>query len=114
MVGVRTRTARHRDQPVAPRVQEALNVLTAKMRPAATNEQARRFLDSVPMPLWRVMPNAALYHRAMDLPVRYGFSFYDALIVAATVESGCTRLLTEDLQTGQRIERLAVTNPFRT
>ena len=95
-------------------VQETLNVLTAKMRPAATNEQARRFLDSVLMPLWRVMPNAALYHRAMDLPVRYDFSFYDALIVAAAVESGCTRLLTEDLQDGQRIERLVVTNPFKT
>ena len=94
-------------------VQETLNVHTTKMRPAATNEQARRFLDSVLMPLWRVMPNAALYHRAMDLRVRYGFSFYDALIVAAALESGCTRLLTEDLQDGQRIERLVVTNPFK-
>ena len=94
-------------------VQETLNVLTTKMRPAATNEQARRFLDSVLMPLWRVMPNAALYRRAMDVKQRWGFSFYDALIVAAALESGCTRLLTEDLRDGQRIERLVVTNPFK-
>ena len=83
------------------------------MRPAATHEQARRFLESVLMPLWRVMPNAALYRRAIDLRVRYGFSFYDALIVAAALESGCARLLTEHLQDAQRIERLVVTNPFK-
>ena len=94
-------------------VQETLNVLTTKMRPAATHEQARRFLESVLMPLWRVMPNAALYRRALDIKQRWGFSFYDALIVAAALESGCTRLLTEDLQDGQRIERLVVTNPFK-
>ena len=94
-------------------VQETLNVLTTKMRPAATNEQARRFLDSVLMPLWRVMPNAALYRRAMDVKQRWGFSFYDALIVAAALESGCTRLLTEDLQDGQRIENLVIQNPFK-
>ena len=94
-------------------VQETLNVLTTKMRPAATPEQARRFLDSVLVPLWRVMPNAGLYHRAIDLRVRYGFSFYDALIVAAALEFGCTRLLTEDLQDGQRIENLVIRNPFK-
>ena len=94
-------------------VQETLNVLTTKMRPAATHEQARRFLDSVLMPLWRVMPNAALYRRAMDVKQRWGFSFYDALIVAAALESGCTRLLTEDLQDGQRIENLVIQNPFK-
>lgn len=37
---------------------------------------------------------------------------YDSLIVAAALEAGCTRLLTEDLQHGQRIETLIVENPF--
>ena len=94
-------------------VQETLNVLTTKMRPAATPEQARRFLDSVLVPLWRAMPNAALYRRAIDVKQRWGFSFCDALIVAAALESGCTRLLTEDLQDGQRIENLVIQNPFK-
>jgi predicted nucleic acid-binding protein len=95
-------------------VQETLNVLTSKRKPAAMPEQARRFLDSVLVPLWRVMPNAALYRRALDVQQRYAFSFYDAQIVAAALEAGCARLLTEDLQDGQRIESLVVVNPFRT
>ena len=38
----------------------------------------------------------------------------DALadIIAAALAAECTRLLTEDLQDGQVIETLTVTNPF--
>lgn len=94
-------------------VQETLNVLTTRLRPPATAEQAKKFFDKVLMPLWRSMPNAALYERALDVRSRYGFSFYDALIVAAALQAGCSRLLTEDLQHGQRIEGLVVENPFK-
>jgi predicted nucleic acid-binding protein len=59
-------------------VQETTNVLTTKRKPAATPEQARRFLESVLMPLWRAMPNAALYRRALEVKQRYALSFYDA------------------------------------
>ncbi|WP_292994765.1 hypothetical protein [Nitrosomonas sp.] len=38
--------------------------------------------------------------------------FTDALIVAAALESGCTRLYTEDLQHGQKIDGLVIENPF--
>ncbi|MEW6429531.1 MAG: PIN domain-containing protein [Thermodesulfobacteriota bacterium] len=45
---------------------------------------------------------------------RYGFAFYDALIVAAALQSGCEILYTEDLQDGQRIEgSLVISNPFK-
>lgn len=44
---------------------------------------------------------------------RYGFSFYDSLIVAAALEEGCSVLYSEDLQHGQLIEQaLTVKNPF--
>ncbi len=44
---------------------------------------------------------------------RYGFSFYDSLIVAAALESGCERLFSEDLQSGQVIDGvLIIENPF--
>ncbi len=44
----------------------------------------------------------------------YVFDRQDAtpLIVAAALEAGCTRLLSEDLQHGQRVETLTVENPF--
>jgi predicted nucleic acid-binding protein len=34
-------------------------------------------------------------------------------IVAAALEAGCSRLLTEDLQHGQRIDGLTVEDPFQ-
>ncbi len=94
-------------------VQEILNIVTRKLRTPASLDQARRLLDTVLVPMWRVMPTQALYHRALDIHVRYQFSFYDALMVAAALAAGCTRLYSEDLQHGQRIEGLTIENPFR-
>lgn len=44
---------------------------------------------------------------------RYGLSWWDSLVVAAAQVAGCSRLLTEDLQDGQRLDGLTVVNPFR-
>lgn len=75
-------------------------------------ENAQRFLEQILVPLWRVMPNQALYRRGLNVQSRYGFGFYDALMIAAALEAGCTRLQTEDLQHGQQIEGLLIHNPF--
>lgn len=40
------------------------------------------------------------------------FSFWNALVVEAALRAGAKRLLTEDLQHGQKIESLLVENPF--
>ena len=93
-------------------VQEAINVITRKLD--AAPEKARQLLDRVLMPLWRVNPTRTLYQRGLDLQTRYRLSFYDSLIVAAALEAGCKTLYSEDLQHGQRIEGVAITNPFRT
>lgn len=93
-------------------VQETLQVVTRKLDPPATAAEAGRLLDEVLAPLWTVSPDPALYRRALELQERYSLSFYDALIVAAALEAGCTRLLSEDLQHGQRIERLTIEDPF--
>ena len=39
-------------------------------------------------------------------------SFYDALIIAAALEAGSTRLLSEDMRHGQKIEGLVIEYPF--
>jgi len=50
---------------------------------------------------------------ATRLAQRYGFSWFDALIVAAALECGCETLYSEDLHAGQLIEgTLQVVNPF--
>jgi predicted nucleic acid-binding protein len=94
-------------------VQETLNVVTRKLPSPMTAEDAQRFLEQVLVPLWQIMPSPALYRRGLDLQSRYGFSFYDALIVASALEAGCTRLYSEDMQHGQHIEGLIIENPFK-
>ncbi|MBW6456840.1 MAG: PIN domain-containing protein [Trueperaceae bacterium] len=92
--------------------QEALNVLTSKLNAAPT--EAQRFLDDVLSPLWRLGPSPELFERALEIRARYAFGWYDALIVASAIACGSERLLSEDLQHGQRIGRLQIVNPFAT
>lgn len=50
---------------------------------------------------------------AFDLKNKYGFSWYDALIVAAAIENDCSLLFSEDMQHGLVVERsLTIENPF--
>ncbi len=94
-------------------VQETLNVLTRKLATPATPAHTQEFLERMLVPMWRVMPSVKLYSDALALKARLGFSFYDSLIVAAALEAGCKRLLTEDMQHGQRIDGLRIENPFK-
>jgi predicted nucleic acid-binding protein len=94
-------------------VQETLRVITGKLRRPATPNEAQAFLQRALLPLWSVMPSAALYTRALELQARWHYSFYDSLIVAAALQAQCDRLLTEDLQDGQHIEGLLIENPFK-
>lgn len=91
-------------------VQETLNVLIRRLGFVA--EDSRRALEQVLVPLWQVYPSAPLYQDAISIQGRYGFSFYDSLIIAAALEAGCTRLYSEDLQQGQQVQRLTIVNPF--
>ena len=94
-------------------VQECLNTVLRKAQVALDADAARAYLDTVLAPLVRVGASVALYRRGLELQQRWHFSFYDSLIVAAALEAGCKRLLSEDLQHGQRIESLRIENPFR-
>lgn len=51
---------------------------------------------------------------AVEIKLRYKFSYWDCLIVASALSNGCTRLYSEDLQHGQLIdEKLRVINPLK-
>ena len=93
-------------------VQECLNVITTKARVPLSSQDAQAYLEAVLAPLLQVGASIELYRRALDLRARWQFSFYDALIVAAALAAGCTRLLSEDLQHGQKVEQLTIVNPF--
>jgi predicted nucleic acid-binding protein len=49
----------------------------------------------------------------LNIAERYGFSVYDAMIVASALHAGCDTLFSEDMQHGQSIEGLLVIdNPY--
>ena len=93
-------------------VQECLNTVFRKAEVPLDLFGARSYLDYVLGPLLRAPASTHLYHRGLDIQGRYRYGFYDSLIIAAALEAGCTRLLTEDMQDGQRIETLTIENPF--
>jgi predicted nucleic acid-binding protein len=94
-------------------VQECLNTALRKAEIPLTEADLRMYMEAVMMPLLSVRASLHLYHSSLDIYARYGFSFYDSLIVAAALEAGCTRLYMEDLQHGQQIGQLTVVDPFR-
>jgi predicted nucleic acid-binding protein len=50
---------------------------------------------------------------ALRLAERYGFSLYDALIVAAALQARCATLYSEDMQDGLLVDgELRIVNPF--
>ncbi|MCL2386011.1 MAG: PIN domain-containing protein [Defluviitaleaceae bacterium] len=50
---------------------------------------------------------------AINLNNKYGYSYYDCLILASALDSNCNTLFSEDLHNGQTIEsKLKITNPF--
>lgn len=50
--------------------------------------------------------------RAVAVKDRYGFSYYDSLIVATALENQCDFLYSEDMHHGQVIDTLTIINPF--
>lgn len=51
--------------------------------------------------------------KAMEIKEKYGFSYWDSLIIASALENHCSYLYSEDMQSGQIIDnRLTIVNPF--
>lgn len=101
------------DEPIvsAQVLNEVTSVLRTKMRfewPAVDHFIERIVFLSAVLPLDQ-QTNAL----ARSLAARYDFAWYDALIVASALEGGCTRLLTEDMHHGLKIDDLTIINPFR-
>ena len=62
----------------------------------------------------RVKPLTEKVHfAAFSIKERYQFSFYDSLIIASALESGCDILYSEDMQHRQVIDgQIQIINPF--
>ena len=93
-------------------IQECLNTATRKAEVPLTEDEMRKYMMDVLDPLYKVQPDIWLYGKSLEIRSRYGFSFYDSLIIAAAIKAGCRTLYSEDLQHGQEISGVVITNPF--
>jgi predicted nucleic acid-binding protein len=50
--------------------------------------------------------------QAIAVKDRYGYAYYDSLIIATALQTGCTHLYSEDMHHGQTIDTLTIINPF--
>ncbi|MFO8174802.1 MAG: PIN domain-containing protein [Longimicrobiales bacterium] len=92
-------------------LQEYYVTVTAKLDPGLPAADARE--DVVALRSWRPLEAGLdLLEDAGSVQDRYGFSLWDALIVAAARRLGCGVLLTEDLQNGQELDGLVIRSPF--
>jgi predicted nucleic acid-binding protein len=66
---------------------------------------------------WRVFtvlePMLQLFDAALDLCHRFQIGYYDAAILAAAKQLGCTTVHSEDLNDGQDYDGVRVENPFK-
>ena len=54
-----------------------------------------------------------LLKNAIRLKEKYGYSYYDSLIIASALTANCKYLYSEDMRHGQTIEgKLTIVNPF--
>jgi predicted nucleic acid-binding protein len=56
----------------------------------------------------------AVIHSGLDLHQTRSVSFFDALILASARIAGCSILLTEDMNVGEKIGGIQIVNPFKT
>lgn len=88
-----------------------VNVTRKLTEPLPAEVAEAQVRDFARLPLVRV--DEAMILAAIERSRSMSLSFWDSLVVEAALRAGAGRLLTEDLQRGQRIGSLSVENPFR-
>ena len=92
-------------------LQEYYVTVTRKLKPGLPKDDARDDITS--LLAWRPLaPSGFTLSKAWEIEDRFGFSWWDSMIVASSLENRCTLLLSEDLRDGQQIDGLRIQNPF--
>jgi predicted nucleic acid-binding protein len=91
-------------------LQEFYINVTRKIAHPISKESARLVIGSYAS--WCVQTTHAEISTAFRIEDESRIGFWDALIVAAALKSGAKRILSEDLNAGQKIEGIRIENPF--
>lgn len=93
-------------------LQEFYVNVTRKISTPLPKESARLVVSSYSM--WCAETSAAEISTAFGIEDESRIGFWDALIVASALKRGALRILSEDLNDGQRIAGIMIENPFDT
>ncbi|HEY4382518.1 MAG TPA: PIN domain-containing protein [Acidobacteriaceae bacterium] len=97
---------------VSPQVLQEFYVnVTRKISRTLTKRAAREIVDD--FSVWCVETGAADIAAAFRIEDEAKISFWDAMICASAQKSGATVLLTEDMNSGQKIAGVQIHNPFQ-
>jgi predicted nucleic acid-binding protein len=92
-------------------LQELYVTLTRKARVCCSSEEALAVLED--LSAWPLMVvDYGAIRAAVRLADQAKLSFWDALVVVAAARSGAATLYTEDLNDGQEILGVRISNPF--
>ena len=92
-------------------LQELFVTLTRKVRRRCTSEEALAVLDD--LTAWPLMVvDYAAIRSAVGLADQARLSFWDALVVVGAARTGAAVLYTEDMNDGQEIFGVRISNPF--
>ena len=74
----------------------------------------RKHLDNIELVCDKVVSvSRSTLNTAISLKDRYGYSYYDCLMLASALDSNSSIIFTEDMSSGQIIsDMLTITNPF--
>ena len=77
-----------------------------------THDEAVTVLQSLStFPVWPISRDLVL--EAIEAKQRFGISYWDAAIIIAAKQMGCTVLYSEDLNHGQQYDGVRAFNPFQ-
>jgi predicted nucleic acid-binding protein len=91
-------------------LQEFYNTVTRKLASPLPKDEARLVVED--FSYWCVATTPEEIKRAFQIEDEARIGFWDALIFAAAIKSGATRILSEDLNPGQLIAGIQIVNPF--
>ena len=91
---------------------EASNVWFKKYNLCKT--EIIKYLDEIELACTEILlVQRKTVNHAMDIKDRYGYSYYDCLMLASAIEANCNKILTEDMKDGQVINGIVkIENPF--
>jgi predicted nucleic acid-binding protein len=78
------------------------------MKPLKVKGYVHNYIENIEV----VQNGSTIIERGIDISIISQISFWDALLIASAESSNCVELMTEDLNDGQIINGIKITNPF--